>query len=234
MIAFLLAALLGPVQSVGTPPTPAPGERVTPTGTRVPGPPVGETSVETQRATQVLQKFAQCVVNRQPIATAAFVDPPRSFSETERNARLAYFKRDMSTCLGRLNGAQMALKANVMVGMLAEQLYLRKFPSLPSLGRSDIPPIVQANQIAVFTTLSLADCLIDRDAAAVDSALRSAVNSAPESDAFRRISAHYGTCLNAGSTLSLNRLALRTALAEQLYRRALAASPGVTAAVGRQ
>jgi hypothetical protein len=215
--ALLLAMLAGP-------PAEKPAEMHTPIGSLIPRPreSIGETDVDTQRATEVMQKFAKCVVGKQPVRTAAYVDLPRTIPDTDRNARLTYFRREMSVCLGRLDGAHMQLKTDVMVGMLAEQLYLRKYPMLPELGRSAIPPAANPEQLATFTTLSFADCLVDRDSGAVDAAIRSTVNSAAEADAFRRISGSYAVCLDAGSVLKLNRLALRTALAEQLYRRALA------------
>jgi hypothetical protein len=215
--ALLLAMLAAP-------PADKPVEMHTPIGSLIPRPreDIGETNVETQRATEVMQKFAKCVVGKQPVKTAAYVDPARTLPDTDRNARLAYFRREMSVCLGRLDGGQLQLSTNVMVGMLAEQLYLRRYPALPTLGSSAIPPAANEVQLATFTTLSFADCLIDRDSGAVDAAIRSTVNSAQEADAFRRISGSYAACLDAGSVLKLNRLALRTALAEQLYRRTIA------------
>jgi hypothetical protein len=219
---MIAAALL--LAMLAAPPADKPVEKYTPIGSLIPRPreDIGETDVDTQRATEVMQKFAKCVVGKQPVRTAAYVDPPRTLPNVDRNALLTYFRREMSVCLGRLDGGQLQLSTNIMVGMLAEQLYLRRYPALPKLGRSVIPPAADAEQLATFTTLSFADCLVDRDLDAVDAAIRSTVNSAAEADAFRRISGSFAVCLDAGSVLKLNRLALRTAIAEQLYRRAIA------------
>lgn len=228
-VTVLLLAMLAP------PPEGKATEMYTPIGSLIPRPreAIGDTNVDTQRAMEVLQKFGKCVVGKQPLRSAAFVDPPRSMPEETRRASLVHIRREMSVCLGRLDGAKMQLTVSAMLGTLAEHLYQRKYPVLPPLGRSDVPPMAHPEQLATWTTLSFANCLIDRDAASVDAAVRAVVNSREEGEAFGRLSAHYSPCLDAGSALRLNRLALRSALAEQLYRRATA-GPAIQSATARK
>ena len=200
---------------------PAPKTRI-PIGTRLPQPVPQETLETQQRAVEVLQKFAGCVVDREPLRAEAAVDLPLG---TRGDVRLAAFHRldeRMSFCLGKLNGDRMNAGMSAFVGSFAGQLYRRKWATLPALGRSEVPPAEESGEQAVRTTLSFADCLIDRVPAAADALVRSNARSREEAAALVQLAPLYGSCLNAGTTLAASRLALRNALSEQLYRRALA------------
>jgi hypothetical protein len=89
-----------------------------------------------------------------------------------------------------------------------------------------VPPGADPKEQAVRVTLGFADCLIDRSPLAVDLMVRSDARSAEKSQALAALSPLYGGRLDAGSKMSLNRLALRGAPSEQLYRRALAGGAG--------
>ncbi|HEY0312614.1 MAG TPA: hypothetical protein VGC56_08980 [Allosphingosinicella sp.] len=220
---ILILAVAAAQQSLPLhPPRPAPAETRTPIGTRLPQPMPEETLETQQRAVEVLQKFAGCVVDSEPLRAEAAVDLPLG---TPGNVRLAAFRRlddRMSFCLGKLNGDRMNAGMSAFVGSFAGQLYRRKWATLPALGRSEVPPADESGERAVRTTLSFADCLIDRAPAAADALVRSNARSPEEATALAQLAPRYGSCLNAGTTLAASRLALRDALSGQLYRRALA------------
>jgi hypothetical protein len=134
----------------------------------------------------------------------------------------------MSSCLTRLNGGKMEARISAYVGSFAGQLYRRKWATLPKLGKSAVPPGTDAEEQIVRDTLTFADCLIERAPAAADLLVRSDARSAQEAEALATLSPLYGSCLNVGTTLAATRLALRSALSEQLYRRALAGGTAAT------
>jgi hypothetical protein len=225
MIVFLIAALLGPVQSVSTTP-PSQSDGKTPmTGSRIPERGAAAQLEQQRESARVLQQFAKCVFEKKPVLVAAAVDPPYETPDADRKRLIKRMDSPMSECLGRLGGAEMGTPQSVMVGAFAEQLYARSFVGLPPLGKVDVPPVVHPDQLPILTTLRFADCLIDRDPAAVNVLIRSEAGSADEAAKFHAVSIHYNACLDAGSTLAVNRVTLRAALAEQFYRRAMAGRP---------
>ncbi len=81
-------------------------------------------------------------------------------------ARMALFARAhnvMDGCLFR--AARMTANHWIMVGAFAEQLYRRRFDSLPPLARVALPSETERSDLALRATLEFADCLIDRAAA---------------------------------------------------------------------
>jgi hypothetical protein len=194
----------------------------TPIGTRLPQPVVEEPLESQQRAAEVLQKFAACVVDGEPARTAAVVDPPTGTADTVRRAALRRIEGRMSYCLGKQNGGRMEMALPPLVGTFASELYRRRWPSLPPLGSSPVPPSDHPDNLAYRLTLGSADCLVDKNAAAADALVRSSVRSSEEKAALAKLAPFYGGCLAAGTTLSATRLALRAAIGLQLYRRALA------------
>lgn len=194
-------------------PAPAPGVRL---GTRIPVP---EDTPGQREAAQVLQRFARCLVNRDPDLAAAVVDPPHSNADTERLAQFRRASTPMSNCL--TSASSMAAGHRLMTGAFAEQLYRRRHPLLPVLGPAEsLTAMTNPDNAAFVATLDFANCLIDASAADADALVRSSIGSRQEAAALQALSGRYAACLNAGSTLVLNRLALRMALADQLYRRA--------------
>lgn len=225
MMALAALVAAATLQAATAPPeTARPPEKHKPLGSLVPRPREPAETAELAAAAVVLQKFADCVVEKEARAAAAAVDLPLHTPESYRAAQVQRMKNRMSICLGRQNGANMQAGMTLMVGAFAEQLYRRRFPSLPPLTPVTIPPASHPSQLAAAETRRFADCLIERDPKRIDALARSEVGSSEESAAFATLGGEYGTCLDAGSTLKINRLTLRFALADQLYRRALAGS----------
>ena len=108
---------------------------------------------------------------------------------------------------------------NLLTGSLAEALYRSRFPSLPILAAGAPSAISEIDDLPVRVTYLFANCLIDRDPAAVDRLLRSDVATDAESAAYAALSPHFPGCLDAGSRLGVDRYNLRAALADLLYRR---------------
>lgn len=178
-------------------------------------------SDETARA---LQRFASCFVKRYERNAAALVDPPLS---TTSNFRRVLFRRaqgQMRDCVTIQRVSVLSTEQFVLLGAFAEQLYRKRFPSLPALGPINLPEMTHPDQISWDTALRFSNCLIDKDARTADRLVRSEVLSREEAASINTLSSYYSGCLNAGQTLKLNRLALRTTLADQMYRRASAGS----------
>lgn len=195
--------------------------------------PVTRRQLENRRWSPILlQRFARCFVEDNPRAAAEIVDPPLSTGEEARQTRLRRAQlpidRCLSIALGRNHMFNMLISADlgvampVLLGAFAEHLYRRRFDEPPPLAAADVPPLADAEDAPAHFTYLFANCLIDRDAVAVDALLRTHVGSDEEGAAFAALAAHFAGCLDQGSTIELNRITLRTALADQLYRRALA------------
>ena len=179
----------------------------------------------------VLQRFAYCFVEENAETAAAIVDPPLAAGEAVRRALLSEAQRPIERCLAialdRARVQDMLISADligmpVLLGAMAEALYARRFATLPALGSANLPPLADPKEAPVHLTYLLANCLIDQDAAAVDGLVRSRVGSDEEHAAFAALTPRYSGCLDRGSAMHLNRTSLRAALADQLYRRAIA------------
>jgi hypothetical protein len=207
---------------------PPPADHEVPLGSRIPVPlptPDERERASLRASARILQAFAHCAVERNARLFAAIVAvPPVPVDNQARNALFARARSTMSFCLTR--ESQMTAGQSVMIGAFAEQLYRRRFSSLPALGAANVPAADDPDSIPVRATLEFADCLIDRHAGGTDALVRTTVASDEEQAAFEALSVQYGNCLDTGSSLTLNRVVLRSALADQLYRRALAAAGG--------
>lgn len=195
--------------------------------------PADASPTEMEAAAIVVQKFAACVVESEAKRAAAAIDLPLGTPANYRAAQIKRMNNRMSYCLGRQSGAKMQTSLTVMTGAFAEQLYRAKFRSLPALGHVAIPPADDPDAIADHTTRVFADCLIDKAPALVDGIVRTPAASPEEAAGFASLAGHSGACLDAGSTLKVNRMTLRLALAEQLYRRATIGA-GANLAAGKR
>jgi len=213
--------MLAQIASAQAARTPA---RQVPPGSRIPVPAaIAPEEPESQRdAARMLQVFAGCAVTRNgPLFHELVMVPPLLPDPRILQAGFERARHDMAYCVYR--GMTLGTKQAVMIGAFAEQFYRRRFDSLPPLGPPSVLPAPTADDIPLHETLVFANCLIDRDGRAVDALVRTRVGSGGERTAFRALSPHYANCLDVGSTIQLSRVALRSALSDQLYRRALAA-----------
>lgn len=221
VILAVVAAAPGPGKADSPPPA-----REVPLGSRIPVP-VPELSAaeraSLRESARILQLFASCAVDRDQTLFAQIVAvPPLPRESSDRQALLRRATAIMERCLTQAR--QMTANGAVMVGAFAEQLYRRRFAALPALDPSSVPPASNSDEETLQATLEFADCLIDRNAGGVDALLRTRVGSGGEQAAFRLLAPFYVGCVDAGSSLRLNHVALREALADQIYRRAIAAA----------
>ncbi len=221
----LFAILAAP--ALAQAPAPEQGTRL---GSRIPERDTPELAAQ-REAERVLQQFARCVVDRDGRRAAAVVQRARYGVEITQTD-FAETRRSMTRCMTAAGGGAMGTSALVMVGAFAGELYRRGYSRLPALGAAPVPPPAAPGQVTTLTTLAFAACLIDRDPGAADSLVRSSVGSTDEQAAYAGLAGHYPSCLDAGSSLTLNRLTLRSALADQLYRRAIAGAAGAPSGTG--
>lgn len=197
-------------------PAPEPGVRL---GSRIPVNEEPETPSQ-REAAQTLQRFARCLVDRRADLAAAIVNPPHAHPDTVRLANFQRARTPMSRCL--TTAAQMSATLRLMTGAFAEQLYRKRFPSLPPLAAPQpLPRYTDSDDASFAATVAFANCLIDAAPETADALIRSAVGSDEEQAAYQVLAGKYQSCLDAGNTLVISRIALRTGIADQLYRRAL-------------
>ena len=127
----------------------------------------------------------------------------------------------MSNCL--TSAARMTGNLRLLTGAFAEHLYRQRFSALPSLApAAPLAALTDPDDAPFIATAAFANCLIDSSPGFVDALIRSTVGSDRERDAYRALAGRYGDCLHSGDRLVMTRVALRTAMADQLYRRARA------------
>ena len=188
-----------------------------------------EAAEELQFQRRLLQRFARCIVGDYRDLAASLVDLPTSAGEDGAHSLLTSSAGAVERCLSLAQGrshfgewigsAAITGGARLLVGALAEQLYVDRYRHLPAVTPASAAAAEEAGDLAVRVTNSFANCVIDADAAAVDGLVRSQIGTDQERAAFAALSVHFGTCLDRDNSLILNRSTLRAALAEQLYRR---------------
>jgi hypothetical protein len=195
------------------------------TGSRIPR--TIEIPVSTTASTDIgigFQTYSKCVVEKAPKLASNIVAPDPFVGGKARAPFLEEGKRKLEACMNSINGARLKSSPQVLVGALAEQLYRAKYPSLPPLGEVALTEPRYEELRSRYSLYVVANCVIGRNAQWVDYLIRSASGSPQEDASLKALSGDLGSCLDAGNTLQFNRLTLRTAFADQLYRRAIAGS----------
>jgi|GEM_PF-1270773 len=158
-----------------------------------------------------MDAFAQCIVRGNP-------DPVRDLLDTQvkspnENAVLLKLSNKRANCLGR--AGKLRMNYQNMRGALAQQLYLRDFPTTGAIA---------ANPEAEFTSRGDFDpimeygvCVALRNYPAADAFVRTDSYSADEKQALGNLSATLASCLATGQTIRLSPIILRGAVAEALY-----------------
>lgn len=167
------------------------------------------------QAERVMRDFAQCVV-RGDSATARTLLATAVGSAEER----ALMIRIADSRKGCLHQGRLRLKGNWMRGALAEQLYLRTYPSPVSSGaQPDAPAPAGSGDDKLRPYQAYAGCVVARNAPAADAVLRAEPGSAAEKAAYRDTMPTLSSCLAGGeeSKLAIDRTTLRGYLAEALY-----------------
>jgi len=216
LLAALLAMLPAPLAAqYGAPPAPPP-DLPTSSSPQQQAPPAVGSPAEVLRA-------AACLIERDgEAATPLLGSAPYSSAEREQAVRAL---RAAERCLRmreRMSTSVMALR-----GAMAEELYERRFAE-PAAPRD--PPLASAaffradaattrdDAAALAPTYELAGCTAARRPELVRALLASDPESAGEGAALQALSPVFGECVAPGTTLSIERAAIRAILAESLYR----------------
>jgi hypothetical protein len=137
---------------------------------------------------------------------------------------------DDSRCLARVFGDQPfsptddAFSTATLRGNLAEQLLLRHSTQLPALKAL---PLRQKRYVRSWFAATgrhaavdeMAACMADTDPAGITALIKTESGSGEEWGAFDAMSAALTKCLSAGTRVSVDKQAIRAALADALYQR---------------
>jgi hypothetical protein len=229
LLLFVASQAADSAQIPALPKAPAPEEH-TPLGSLISRPVPGQEAdtLEFRQAAVHVQKLSRCLVKYSAKGAAAIVEPPHFVGGKDRDLALGRSRALLSGCLGLEaspgTGLKLTMSPPIFIGALAEQLYRKRFAALPALAKVAIPAPRDPSERDDAVMFKLADCVIDRNPGSADALLRTDVTSAEESAGFAALATDLSECIEEGAILSAKRLTLRTAIADRLYRRALAAA----------
>ena len=203
------------------------------TGTRLGGRPaqVPETGSNTDRARIWLERYAACVVKRDPKRVAEALD-----AEITRDVAIGKFVQgNFDACLSSGGGAdQLAMSPGVMRGALYADRVTSMVRNLtpemlpPEPLSLPLPATVDAATQARIATVRFGECVMRRNPQGALAFVAAAAAKAGETNALKTLTPFLGECVDAGVKVELSRSGLEAALAEAIYRtvRAKEAAPG--------
>lgn len=170
----------------------------------------GDKTDLTDESIRIMHFHGQCVVKEAPDIAYRFIDLP--FGSPEQDGVLASVKRDARKCFA--SDIRVKFPSQLLVGPIAEAAIERRFGkgALPAL------PTGAASLAARNGTEVFAQCVARRNPANVVALIATVPTGPDEGAAVKRIIPDLQPCLTAGTTLRLNRLAIRNLLAIALYR----------------
>lgn len=141
-----------------------------------------------------------------------------------------------SACRGELSAEQIAdltAEPRYLRGIIAQARYLARYPDAAPASIASAPPSEIAVEIYNQRVTSAADapseiirifgdCMAAADPMRLDALVRSDAGSAQETTAIGAIQPLMGPCLWNGQSVQFTRTTLRAALADALYRKAIA------------
>lgn len=180
-----------------------------------------------REAAQAAQRLAGCIYLKQGSAVRAVLDTRDSAEAVKRLGQLD----NRGTCLNlnMVADGSIAQRASMPVdiyrGALAEAVLL-KDRIADSLTANEREPSYKADWFAATTRHPAVDemalCIAETNPAAVRALISTPAQSDEESRAFSSVAPLLGPCLTVGANLNANKQAIRAALAEALYQRAVA------------
>jgi hypothetical protein len=206
--------------------------------------PMPSITVDRHRAAMIRRATMQCVVERQGAVARRVVAASNEHGidyatlgipSSRINAALS-----IETCMERaMNQGERLIQWQVsdstMRGLLTDALYRTTFKSLPTIdwAREAPRPVVSYSvngQVkGASPSTMFGECIVQTAPQLSDQFVRSEPDSASEASAATAIVSSIEPCLQAGSTLSLQKAALRVILADALWRFALGTSAATTA-----
>lgn len=183
------------------------------------------------------EKLGACLVKADAAASMALVMAAPNSSESEAAQRR--LKPHLVDCLfssidSNVVGIKMSLMPTTERGVIAEALYRLQFAgSPPPPAQSSAPPMASASAGAENEAEAIisgfAQCVTQANPAAVRSIIMSQVGSREEHAGVAALTPSLPSCLYKGQTLKVDRLVLRSRLAEALYPWSVAAAQHSTA-----
>ena len=171
-----------------------------------------------RRGLEVLHRSARCVVERARGAAGQLI---LAVPESAAAARIV--NGAIRNRLDQCAWAWIHINGVLLRGIIAEALYESEFPSAPAPGPwIPVEPIAwprgheTAPQLA--PAYELGRCVVAADPPAVHHLLATEPFSSDEETHLQALAPLLAPCLDAGSTIELNRETLRALLAESLYR----------------
>ncbi len=189
--------------------------------------------IDKQRATTMRRLTIQCLVARQPGVARRVIAASNEFGidyarlgipQSRLNAALS-----VETCMERSMDqgeglVQWQLSDSAMRGFIVDALYRLTYKELPKIDWANATP----QPVASFTTSGetrgasastiFGECVVRTAPQQSDQFVRTEPGSALEASASASIAPPISQCLQAGSTLSLQKSALRVILADALWR----------------
>jgi hypothetical protein len=180
-----------------------------------------------REAAQAAQRLAGCIYLKQGSAVRAALDTRDPAEAVKRIGQLD----NRGTCLNlsMVADGSVAQRASMPVdlyrGALAEAV-LRKDRMGATLAPNERKPSYAADWFAATTRPLAVDemalCIAETNPAAIRALIVTPAQSDEEKRAFSGVAPLLGPCLTVGANLNANKQAIRAALAEALYQRAVA------------
>lgn len=186
-----------------------------------------------------LRRLAQCAVEKRPnYARTMTASVPRSDVETRIGQAIL---KVMEPCMNNFRPA-MSVGFAQLRGALAENIYLAEHPRPVDFAHVDhsaknLPADWQkakltADQASEIVAQDFAQCVVSDAPAQADALLRTSPRSTAEGTAISALAPYLGPCLAVGHTFSMDAAAVRSYVAQALYRGVNDWTP-VTAAGGK-
>lgn len=193
------------------------------TGTRVGGRPaqVPETGTNTDRARIWLERYAACVVKRDPKRVAEALD-----AEITREVAIGNLVQgNFDACLSSGGGAdQLAMSPQVMRGALYAERVTSMVRSLtpemlpPEPLSLPLPATFDTAAQSRIATVRFGECVMRKNPQGALAFVAAEAAKGGETNALNRLTPFLGECVDAGDQVELSRSGLEAALAEAIYR----------------
>lgn len=175
------------------------------------------------RGRMAMAEFARCTVDRRSSGVAKMLTLPADAVASNTMAALAD-----DECLA---SGQLKFKPILLRGALFVELYRRRIDGdrrnvvwrMPVVAFDPAKKVEDAsgNAAVQVALLTLAQCVVERDAAGAKAVVLSPTSSKAQDAAFVALTPKIGSCLYAGQKLALSKMVLEGALGEVLYRGAV-------------
>ena len=181
-------------------------------------------------AAQIMQDFGDCAADLHRERSISLLEHEPSSNAGQKIAEI--IAHNSQSCLGNDN-ERLAFQASLLRGAVAEGLYRKDFPTFPGLAPDENPDFVPrkfvpADDVEPETGLrnavfhGFAACVIDAAPMQAHNLLQTDAASGEERVVFATMGDALSICLPQGESFEIQPQRLRAAIAEALYRAAVA------------